>query len=85
MSLSYNSFPLITPVDRRRLYTNFEASLPATVLPEGGGEGPSILACSISRQMSREHMDLLYSRKLCEDRKGVFEHLAPKRLVKSVS
>lgn len=41
-----------------------------------------MVACSA---VSPEHRDLLYSRQLCEDRRGFFDHLRPKSFVKSVS
>lgn len=51
-------------------------------------EAPTILACSsntLNRRMDEEHMALIgFGRQLCEDRKGVFDHLHPKPLFKSV-
>ena len=51
-------------------------------------EAPDILACSsstLTRRMDAEHMALIGAgRQLCEDRKGVFDHLYPKPLFRSV-
>ena len=44
--------------------------------------GPTmVLACS---SLSQQHHDLIYAnRKLCEDRRGVFDHLRPRLFVKN--
>lgn len=79
MSLTTHSIVATTvPADRRDL---------AVIDGRLSSSDYDILACSAvsSRRMSAEHMDLLYSRNLCEDRKRVLEHLHPKRLLKSVS
>ena len=43
----------------------------------------SILATS-SSSIKHEHMDLMYNRKLCADRRGFFDHLTPNRIAYNV-
>ena len=59
-----------------------EGSMGVTILAYSAYDSPS--QRQLNRSMSKAHMDLLESRQLCEDRKGVFDHLQGKRLIKSV-
>jgi len=43
-----------------------------------------MLACSSSEALNQRYHDLIYAnRKLCEDRRGVFDHLRPRSFVKN--
>lgn len=63
--------------------SNSREAATVTSFPANCDAAPRVLACSA---YVSQHLDLLFpSRKLCEDRRGFFEHLSMNSLVKSVS
>lgn len=44
-----------------------------------------LLLATSSATIKREHLDLMYNRELCADRRGFFDHLTPNRLAYNVS